>query len=82
MQEFTKNILAIMAVIILSLALSTFKTGAKFVQGVLIIGIIAVVLSNEPKFRNAIQQLAGRTLQAPTQQADTGGNRGATEHVP
>jgi hypothetical protein len=74
MTDLTRAILAIFAVIIISLALSTSKIGARFVQGVLIIAIVAVVLMNEPRFRGNFQSLASTILQTPTKPTDTRGD--------
>jgi hypothetical protein len=59
MSELTRSILAIFAVIILSLALSGTKDGAKLVQAGLVIAIVVVVLKNGNAVQDAARNLTG-----------------------
>lgn len=73
--SITQIILASFALIILSLAFSTFKWGARIVQGVLIIAIIAVVLQNESHIRAALGGLSGIITTSAKESSNVGGNR-------
>lgn len=59
--------LAVIAVIILAIALSATKDGAKLVQGGLVIAIVVVVLKNSDAVQNATRNLTGVVSGLPKQ---------------
>lgn len=74
MSDIAKLILAISAIAVVALAMSTSKEGARVVQGMLLVLIVAVVLKNEPNTVGVVQNLFTRVTTFPNQQTNPGGN--------
>lgn len=70
-QNITRSVLAVIAIVILALALSLTPTGAKLVQGGLIVAIIVVLFRNEPAVQDTFRGLTGMVTQQPSKQTGT-----------
>ena len=64
-----RQFLAIIAVLIIALALSTNKTGATIVQSGIIIAIVVVVLRNQPAITEVLANLTKTATGVQEQQA-------------
>lgn len=67
MNDLLRNALAIVAVIILALALSATKDGAKLVQAGLVIAIVVVVLKNSNAVQVSARNLTRMVARTPEQ---------------
>jgi len=70
-QDIGRSFLAVIAIVILALALSLNPTGAKLVQGGLIVAIVVVIFRNEPAVQGIFRGLTGMVTQQPSKQTGT-----------
>lgn len=67
MNDLLRNVLAVVAIIILALALSATKDGAKLVQAGLVIAIVVVVLKNSNAVQDSARNLTRLVARTPEQ---------------
>jgi len=74
MTSLVFGVLAITALVIITMALSATKTGAGLVQGFLAVAILGVLLRNTSGVQSAIHTLQEMAISTTGKQTSSGGN--------
>ena len=75
LNDLVVGALALVGIVIVAMALSANKTGARIVQMGLLIAIIAVLLRNRSDFLSAWTELTRNAIATTQKQIGSGGNR-------